>query len=72
MLDENLSCRDHIYKIETKITKHFGFSYKVLKYLCFVLCRVILQGYLNYANTAWGSTHKTKSINLSRRQKLGC
>ena len=63
-IDENLTRRDHIHAVENKIAKNIGLLYKGRHYLDDKCLRQIyfayLHVYLNYANTGWASTHKTK------------
>ena len=62
-IDENLIWRDHIHPVEKKIAKNIrllcqGKHYlndKYLRQIYFVYINV----YINYANIAWASTHKT-------------
>ena len=72
-IDENLTWRDHIYTVENKIAKsirllyqrkhYFGDNY--LKQIYFIY----IHAYLNYANIAWASTHKTKLKKVQSKQK---
>ena len=65
-IDENLTWRNHIHTVENKIAKNIGLLYQrkhyldlednCLKQIYFAYIHV----YLNYANVAWASTHKTK------------
>ena len=76
LLDENLSWKDHISTIETKVAKNIGLLYKAkhfvneecLKQLYFAY----IHSYLSYANIAWASTHKTKLKKLVSQQKQAC
>ena len=64
LIDENLSWKQHINNVSTKISKSIGILYKsrgivkqpLLKqlYFYFIHC------HLNYANIAWTSTYKSK------------
>ena len=73
LTDENLSWKQHINDVSTKISKSIGILYKsrgivkqpLLKqlYFSFIHC------HLNYANIAWASTYKSKLEGLYRRQK---
>ena len=63
-IDENLTWRDHIHTVENKIAKNIGlyhqgkhyFDENCLKQIFFAY----IHTYLNYANIAWASTHKTE------------
>ena len=73
LIDENLSWKQHINNISTKISESIGILYKsrgivkqpLLKqlYFSFVHC------HLNYANIAWPSTYECKLEELYRQQK---
>ena len=73
LIDENLSWKQHINIVSTKLSKSIGILYKsrgivkqpLLKqlYFSFVHC------YLNYANIAWTSPYKSKLERLHRHQK---
>jgi hypothetical protein len=72
-LDENISWNKHINYVSTKISKNIGILYKARNYLnknCLSqLYYSFIHSYINYANTAWGSTEKSKLKLLYRRQK---
>ena len=55
-IDKNVTWKDHINTISTKISIN-------QLYLSFV------HSYLSYANLSWGSTQKTKLFTLYRQQK---
>ena len=73
LIDENLSWKQHINDVSTKISKSIGILYKsrgivkqsLLKqlYFSFIHC------HLNYANIAWASTYKSKLEGFYRHQK---
>ena len=73
LIEENLSWKQHINNIRTKISKSIGILCKfrgivqqrLLKqlYFSFIHC------YLNYANIAWASTYKSKLGGLYHHQK---
>ena len=71
--DENLSLKQHINNVSTKISKSIGILYKsrgivkqpLLKQLYFFF----IQCHLNYKNIAWASTYKIKLGGLYRHQK---
>ena len=73
LLDENLSWKEHIKCIESKISKSIGILYKsriLLNEKCTKqLYFSFIHSYLNYGNAAWGSTTKTNLTILLRRQK---
>ena len=65
--------RDHIHTPENKISKNIGLLYQrkhyhddnCLKQVYFAY----IHAYLNYANTAGASTHKTKLKKVQSKQK---
>ena len=63
-IDENLTWRDHIHTVENKIAKNIEPLYQGKHYLeknCFEqIYFAYIHPYLNYANIACASTHKTK------------
>ena len=73
LLDENLTWKPHIEIIKNKISKNIGIMYKarcVLNTNCLKqLYFSFIHSYINYANVAWGSTHKSKLMALYRQQK---
>ena len=73
LIDENLSWKPQISSVCTKISKSVGIIYKTRhllnKKLLTQLYYSFIHSYLNYANIAWSSTHKTKLETLFRRQK---
>jgi len=72
-LDENLSWNSHIQHVTNKISKNLGVLYKTrfildknsLKQLYFSF----IDSYINYANIAWASTHKSKLDCIYKKQK---
>ena len=74
-LDENMTWKNHISCVESKISKNLGILYKArsllnkerMKQLYFSF----VHSYLNYGNIAWASTNKTKLKTLLRKQKHG-
>ena len=54
---------DILYKARKILDKHN------LKQLYFSLYFSFIHNYINYANTSWASTHKSKLENLYRHQK---
>ena len=71
--DENLTWRDHIHTVENKIAKNIGLLYQGKHYLSDNCLKQIyfayINAYLNYANIAWASTHKTKLKKVQSKQK---
>ena len=73
LIDENLSWKQHINDVNTKMSKSIGIFYKsrgivkqpLLKqlYFSFIHC------HLDYANIAWASTYKSKLEGRYRHQK---
>ena len=63
-IDENLTSTDHIHAVENEIARNIGFLYQGKQYLDENCLKQIyfayIHAYLNYANIAWASTHKTK------------
>ena len=72
-IDENLTWRDHIHTVENKIAKNIGLLYQGKHYLDDNCLKQIyfayIHAYLNYANIAWASTHKTKLKKVQSKQK---
>ena len=72
-IDENLIWRDHIHTVENKIAKNIGLLYQGKNYFDDNCLKQIyfayIRAYLNYANIAWISTHKTKLEKIQSKQK---
>ena len=72
-IDENVSWKQHIDIISSKISKSIGILYKsrdVLSKQCLnQLYFSFIHSYVNYANIAWVSTSKSKPERLYRCQK---
>jgi hypothetical protein len=72
-IDENISWKYHIDTICTKVSKSIGILYKAREFLdkhnLKQLYFSFIHSYINYANIAWASTHKTKLGKLYRCQK---
>ena len=70
LLDENLSWNEHLKYTENKIAKSIGLMYKAKTFLdkdsLLSLYFSYIHSYINYANLAWASTHKT---NLKKMHK---
>ena len=73
LLDENLSWKEHINSIKTKISKNIGLLYKaryfVTKKSLNQLYFSYINSYLTYANIIWGCTPQSNLIPLYRKQK---
>ena len=58
---------------ESKVAKNIGLIYKAKPYLnkdsLLVLYFSCIQSYINYANLAWGCTHKTYLRKINSQQK---
>ena len=71
--DENLTWRDHIHTVENKIAKNIALLYQGKLYLddnwLKQLYFAYIHAYINYANIAWASTHKTKPKKFQSKQK---
>ena len=72
-IDENLTRRDLIHIDENKIAKTIELLYQVKHHLdenCLnQIYFAYINAYLNYANIAWASTHKTKLKKVQSKQK---
>ena len=72
-IDENLSWKQHIKNLSSKISKSIGILYKsrdVLSKQCpKQLYFSFIHSYVNYANIAWASTSKSKLERLYHCQK---
>ena len=72
-VDENLTWRDHNHTVENKIAKNIGLLYQGKHYLSDNCLKQIyfayINAYLNYANIAWASTHKTKLKKVQSKRK---
>ena len=74
LLDENMTWKEHIKTIESKISKNLGILYRtkhVLNRECLKnLYFSFVNTYVQYANIAWGSTCRTnlKKINSKMKQ----
>ena len=73
LIDENISWKAQIANICSKVSKSIGILYKARHYLSKFLLKQLysafIHSYLNYANIAWGSTHRSKLETLYRHQK---
>ena len=73
LLDENMTWRNHIASIESKVSKNLGILYKARTYLNINSTKQLyfsfIHSYLSYGNIAWASTNKSKLNTLHRRQK---
>ena len=72
-IDENLTWRYHIHIVENKIAKNIGLLYQGKHYLDDNFLKQIyfayIHAYLDYANIAWASAHKTKLKKVQSKQK---
>ena len=72
-LDENLSWKEHLKYTENKIAKTIGLMYKAKPFLdkdsLLSLYFSYIHSYINYANLAWASTHKTNLKKIHSQQK---
>ena len=73
LIDENLTWKNHIDYVSSKISKNIGILYKAREILnrnnLRQLYFAFIQSYLQYANIAWASTHKSKLNQIFRHQK---
>ena len=73
LLDVNLSWKEHLKLTENKIAKNIGLIYKAKPYLnkdsLLALYFFYIGSYINYANLAWGSTHRTYLQKQNSQQK---
>ena len=70
LLDDNLSWKERIKYLENKIAKNMGLMYRAKLFLdkesLLALYHSYIHSYLNFANSAWGST------SLPNLKKLRC
>ena len=73
LLNENLSWKEHLKHIENKIAKSIGLMDKAKPFLdkdsLLPLYFSYIHSYINYANLAWASTHKTNMKKIHSQQK---
>ena len=71
--DENLTLKDHINIIENKISKNIGLIFRAKNVLnkdsLMKLYYPHFNCYLNYANMAWDSAHKTNLHKVHLKEK---
>ena len=76
ILDENLSWREHINVIQSKISKNIGIIRKAKPFLNIGSLKKsyfsFIHSYLNYCNIAWASTNPSKTKKLFSKQKQVC
>ena len=76
IIDEHINWKKHVETVNNKISKTIGVLYRARKFLNhFCLKNLyfsLVHSYLNYANIAWGSTHKSKLKCLHIHQKHFC
>ena len=72
-IDENITWKHHIKTISSKVSKCIGIIYKAREFLSKHNSKQLyfsfIRSYINYANIAWASTHKSKLECLYRHQK---
>ena len=73
MLNENISCEEHIRMVESKLVTNIGLYYTARSlYSKKNLLKVFvlhIHSYLNYANMAWTSTYRSKLKTIHFHQK---
>ena len=73
LIDDNLSWKQHLNNASTKISKIIGILYKSREIVKHPLLNQLhfsfIHCHLNYANSAWESTYKSKLEGLYRHQK---
>ena len=73
LLDENLLWKEHLKYTENKIAKSIGLIYKAKPFLdkdsLLSLYFSYIHSYINYANLAWATTHKTNLKKIHSQQK---
>ena len=73
-LDENLNWNEHIKYTENKIAKNLRLLYQARPFLernaLLALHYSYIQTYINYANTAWGSTCRTNLKKLTANKNM--
>ena len=76
ILDKHLTWKTYEQLIENKVSKNVGVLYKTSKLINSKSLRSIyfsfIYSYINFANTAWASTNKTKLKKLFGKQKTSC
>ena len=73
MLEENISCEEHICTIETKVAKNIGLLYRAKTLLEEKCLKTIhfayIHSYLNYANIAWTSNYRANLKTIHFHEK---
>ena len=73
LLDENLLCNKHLKYTENEIAKSIALMYKAKSFSnkdsLLSLYFSYIHSYINYANLAWASTHKTSLKKTHSQQK---
>ena len=68
-LDDNLNFTTHIKKLETYLAKYAGVLYRILNYLIHHTTKTLYYFFvyykLQYGIMTWGSTNKSKLLNLN-------
>ena len=76
LFDENLSWKNHISLVETKISSVISAIYKSRAFLDYKSLKMLyfslVHCHLSYANIVWANTHKTKLIRLQSLQNHAC
>ena len=73
LVDQYLTCKEHIKLTENKIAKNISILYKARPYIdkraLLCLYYSYIHSYLNFANTAWCNTSRTHLKKLQNQQK---
>ena len=73
LIDEHLTCKEHITVIENKVSKKLGILYRAGRVLDSTTLKNLyfsfMHSYLNYRNIVWASTTRTKLKKLASKQK---
>ena len=72
ILDKHLTWKTYEQLIEKKVSKNVGVLYKTSELINSKSLRSIYFSFINFANTAWASTNKTKLKKLFGKQKTSC
>ena len=72
MIDENLTCNDHVHILENNLSRNICLLYRAKPYLnkntMTTMYLSFFHSYLNYGNIAWASTTKSKLRNIASQQ----
>ena len=73
LIDENLTWKDHIKYVESKISKNLGLLYKAKNYLnkkaLMSLYFSYIHPFVNYGNIVWASSNRTNLKKINSQQK---